>query len=80
MSVRLIRQNSDIPSVTNKDDARSLRYAYGGQDGFVQKTGAELSFTVSGNLLRINSGIVVLQGWESEIDSNGWAIDRKSVV
>lgn len=73
MSLRLIRQNSDVPSVTNKDDARSIRYAYGGQDGFVQKAGTELSSTTTGNLFRINSGIVVLQGWESEIDSNGWS-------
>lgn len=80
MPIRLIRQNSDIPSVTNKDDARSIRYAYGGQDGFVQKAGAELSFTQSGNLFRINSGIVVLQGWESEIDSNGWSVTVDNVA
>lgn len=80
MSLRLIRQNSDVPSVTNKDDARSIRYAYGGQDGFVQKAGTELSPTTTDNLFRINSGIVVLQGWESEIDSNGWSFSVDNVA
>ena len=36
MGVRLIRQNSNTPNVTNIDDARMVRYAYGGYDGYVR--------------------------------------------
>ena len=36
MSIRLIRQESQTPNVTNHDDARMVRYAYGGFDGFVK--------------------------------------------
>lgn len=73
MSVRLIRESSDTPNITNKDDARMIRYAYGGQNGYVQGSGAELSSTVNGNVFTINSGVINLQGWEVEIDSNGWS-------
>lgn len=73
MPVRLIRENSDTPNITNRDDARMIRYAYGGQNGFVKGRGAELSHTVNGNVFTINSGLINLQGWEVEIDSNGWS-------
>lgn len=73
MPVRLIRENSDTPNITNRDDARMIRYAYGGQNGFVKGRGAELSHTVNGNVFTINSGLINLQGWEIEIDSNGWS-------
>ncbi len=73
MSVRLIRENSDTPNITNRDDARMIRYAYGGQNGFVKGRGTELSHTVNGNVFTINSGVINLQGWEVEIDSNGWS-------
>jgi len=69
-----------VPSISNYDDARSIRYAYGGQDGYVQKAGNELSYTVNGNTFRINSGVVVLQGWESEIDSSGWTMTVDNVA
>ena len=36
MAIRLIRENSDTPNITNKDDARMIRYAYGGQNGYVK--------------------------------------------
>ena len=36
MSIRLIRQESETPNVSNHDDARMVRYAYGGYDGFVR--------------------------------------------
>lgn len=73
MSVRLIRENSYTPNITNRDDARMIRYAYGGQNGFVKGRGAELSHAVNGNVFTINSGVINLQGWEVEIDSNGWS-------
>lgn len=75
MAIRFIRQPSDTPNVTNSDDARMVRYAYGGYDGFVLNRGSELSHTINGNIFKINSGVVVLQGYESELDSNGWELD-----
>lgn len=75
MGVRLIRENSDTPNVTNKDDARMVRYAYGGQNGYVQKYGRELDYIPSGNIFTIGSGMAVLQGWEVVIDSNGWQLE-----
>lgn len=74
MAVKLIRENSDTPNVSNKDDARMIRYAYGGYDGYIKNRGKELSATVSGNKFTLNSGVIVLQGWEVEIDSDGWSI------
>ena len=74
MGLRLIRGNSDTPNVTNADDARMVRYAYGGYNGFVQGKGRELDCEGNGATLTINSGIIVLQGWEVEIDSNGWSM------
>lgn len=75
MSVRLVRENSDTPNVTNKDDARMVRYAYGGQNGYVQKYGRELDYIPSGNIFTIGSGMAVLQGWEVVIGSNGWQLE-----
>lgn len=73
MGIRLIRENSDTPNVTNMDDARMARYAYGGYNGFVQGKGRELNCEGNGtDTLTINSGVIVLQGWEVEVDSNGW--------
>lgn len=74
MGLRLIRESSDTPSVTNADDARMARYAYGGYNGYVQGKGSELSCVPNGKTLTVNSGVIVLQGWEVEIDSNGWSM------
>ena len=75
MGVRLIRENSDTPNVTNKDDARMVRYAYGGQNGYAQKYGRELDYIPNGNIFTIGSGMAVLQGWEVVVDSNGWQLE-----
>lgn len=80
MGLRLIRQKSDIPSVQNTDDARMARYAYGGYDGVVKNRGTECSHTISGTTFKINSGVIVLQGWEVEIDSNGWSLSIDSLT
>lgn len=74
MGLRLIRANSDTPNVSNADDARMVRYAYGGYSGFVQGKGSELECVPNGKTLTVNSGVIVLQGWEVEIDSNGWSM------
>lgn len=72
--LRLIRQDSETPNVTNHDDARMVRYAYGGQDGFVKNRGSEIGYTINGTSFVIGSGVLVLQGWEVEIDANGVSI------
>lgn len=74
MGLRLIRENSNTPNVTNMDDVRMVRYAYGGYNGFVKGKGRELACEANGNTLTINSGVIVIHGWEVEIDSNGWSM------
>lgn len=71
MSIRMIRQPGDTPNINNIDDIIPFRYAYGNQDGYVINRGNELSYTINGNEFKINSGRVVVQGAESEIDANG---------
>lgn len=80
MGLRLIRQKSDTPNVQNTDDARMVRYAYGGYDGVVKNKGTECSYTTSGTTFKINSGVLVLQGWETEIDGNGWEMSIDSLT
>lgn len=70
----MIRENSNTPNVTNMDDVRMVRYAYGGYNGFVKGKGRELACEANGNTLTINSGVIVIHGWEVEIDSNGWSM------
>lgn len=80
MGLRLIRQKSDTPNVQNTDDARMVRYAYGGYDGVVKNKGTECSYTTSGTTFKIKSGVLVLQGWETEIDGNGWEMSIDSLA
>jgi len=75
MGLRFIRQPSETPNISNADDALMIRYAYGNQNGYVKGRGAELSYTIDGTKFRINSGVVVLQGYETEIDANGWELN-----
>lgn len=71
MAHKMVRQPSETPNINNIDDIVPFRYAYGNQDGYVIDKGNELSYTVNGNVFRINSGRVVLQGVEDDIDANG---------
>ena len=64
---RLIRANSETPNVANNDDFRLLRYATGGYDGVVKNYGNECSYTVGGSNFKINSGVIVYQGVDTEI-------------
>ena len=74
MALRLVRKSSNEPSVSNTDDARMVRYAYGGYDGSVKDFGSCLAVTTNGSTFTIGSGCIVLQGWETMIDANGWSI------
>lgn len=80
MAIRLIRKKSETPNVLNTDDARMVRYAYGGYDGVVKNRGAECGYEVAGTTFKITSGVLVLQGWEVEIDSNGWSLTIDSLT
>ena len=74
MGIRMVREPSETPNINNTDDIIGLRYAYGNQNGYVVGRGNELSSTVLGNKFTLNSGRVVLQGVESDIDGNGYDI------
>ena len=80
MGLRLIRQESETPNVSNHDDARMARYAYGGYDGYVRSRGQEIGSTISGTSFVVQSGVLSLQGWEVEIDANGISIPTSASV
>ena len=80
MSVRLVRESSLTPNIANKDDARMVRYAYGGYDGIVKSYGQELLYNYVNGIFTVGSGRVVLQGWEVDIDASGWALNLQSVT
>ena len=80
MSVRLVRESSTTPNIANKDDARMVRYAYGGYDGIVKSYGQELLYNYSNGIFKVGSGRVVLQGWEVDIDASGWTLNLQSVT
>lgn len=71
MGIRMVREPGATPNINNIDDIIPFRYAYGNQDGYVINRGNELAYTINGNEFKINSGRVVVQGAESEIDANG---------
>lgn len=80
--VRLVRESSDTPNITNKDDARMIRYAYGGIDGVIKSFGKEFDYTIdtTNHILKIGSGRFVLQGWEVDLDEAGWTLDFGSAA
>ena len=80
MALRLIRQGSDTPNITNHDDARMARYAYGGYNGYIKGVGDEIGHETNGANFIVKSGVIVLQGWEVEIDANGVTIAASASV
>lgn len=79
MAISMVRKPSETPNITNIDDIIPFRYAYGNQNGYVIGRGAEVSHTVNGNQFTINSGRLVVQGVESDIDANGVTLTIDSV-
>lgn len=75
MALRLVRETSATPNITNKDDVRMIRYGYGGYNGFVKNYGSELDYEKTTNTLRLKSGRIVYQGWEIDVDEAGWIFD-----
>ena len=80
MAVKMVRQPSETPNISNIDDFVGLRYAYANQNGYVKGrgnlgTGIDTdAYTVNGNTFTINSGRLVLQGVESDVETNGHSI------
>lgn len=79
MAIKLVRESSETPNITNKDDTKMIRYAYGGYTGFVKDYENELSHSISGSILKINSGRIVLGGWEIDIAENSWELDLSAI-
>lgn len=80
MAIKMVREPSETPNINNIDDIIGLRYAYGNQDGYVIDRGNEISYTISGSNFIINSGRIVLQGVESDIDANGVTIPVDNIA
>lgn len=72
MAIKMVRQPSEEPNIKNVDDFIPFRYAYGNQNGYVIGKGSELSYSVNGSDFIVNSGRVVIQGVETDIDANGF--------
>jgi len=68
MSVKVIRQPSETPNITNQDDIRMFRYATGGYDGYIPNMLSEFNFDLSSK--KIGSGELVCQGWQVQSDSD----------
>lgn len=71
MAIKMVRNPSETPNINNIDDIVGLRYAYGNQNGYVIAKGNEVSHSVNGSTFTLNSGRLVLQGVEVDIDANG---------
>lgn len=80
MAIKMVREPSDTPNITNIDDIIPFRYAYGGQNGFVLNRGTEISNTISGLNFTINSGRLVLQGVECDIDASGVTVTIDNIA
>lgn len=68
MNARLVRVSSTEPNIRNFDDAAMVRYAYGG-DGIVKNFGNQLSISPDLYSVTIDTGRVVLHGWEVDVQS-----------
>lgn len=71
MAIKLVRAPSETPNINNIDDIIPMRYAYGDKNGYVKNRGEEISYTIDGSNFIINSGRLVLQGVECDIDASG---------
>ena len=80
MAIKMVREPSDTPNINNIDDIVPMRYAYGNQNGYVIGKGNEISNTVSGLNFTVNSGRLVLQGVECDIDATGVTITIDNIA
>ena len=80
MALRLVRQTSDTPNLTNKDDTIMTRYAYGGYNGVVKAFGNECGYTADNGIFKVLDGRIVIDGWEIDIDGAGVLINLSNVI
>ena len=80
MAIKMVREPSETPNINNIDDIVPMRYAYGNQNGYVIGKGTEISNTVNGLNFTVNSGRLVLQGVECDIDAIGVTITIDNIA
>lgn len=80
MAIEMVRIPNETPNISNTDDFVGFRYAYGNQNGYVINKGQECSYTINGPKFKINSGRLVLQGVECDINANGVEITIDNVA
>lgn len=80
MAIKMVREPSETPNINNIDDIIPMRYAYGGQNGYVIGKGTEISNTINGLNFTVNSGRLVLQGVECDIDATGVTITIDNIA
>lgn len=80
MAIKMVREPSETPNINNIDDIVPMRYAYGNQNGYVIGKGTEISNTVNGLNFTVNSGRLVLQGVECDIDASGVTITIDNIA
>lgn len=80
MSIKMVRTPSETPNISNTDDFVGLRYAFGNQNGYVIWKGQECSYTINGSKFKINSGRLVLQGVECDVDASGVEITVDNIA
>ena len=80
MAIKMVREPSETPNINNIDDIVPMRYAYGNQNGYVIGKGNEISNTVNGLNFTVNSGRLVLQGIECDIDATGVTITIDNIA
>lgn len=80
MAIKMVREPSETPNINNIDDIIPMRYAYGGQNGYIIGKGQEISNTINGSNFVIKSGRLVLQGVECDIDATGVTISIDNIA
>lgn len=80
MALRLVRKSSDTPNITNKDDVRMARYAYGGYNGIVKGFGNECEYTAENGIFKLLDGIIVVDGWEIFVEGGGVSLDFSNII
>lgn len=69
--MQMVDNVANYSSVQNTDDIIALRYAFNDQNGYVPNIGSELSANYESGTFTLNSGHVVVQGSQYNIDANG---------
>lgn len=77
--VTLVRKSSDTPNITNKDDTKMIRYAYGGYNGYQKDYLDEFGYTYENKKFHIGGGRASVQGWEVDLDSAGFTVELNGI-